>query len=52
MVRRLSGYEVLRISKEWLLTVGERFREKVALKISTGGICFRKIKIIKGKRAW
>lgn len=27
----------------------ERFGEKVALKISTGRICFRKIKMIKGE---
>lgn len=43
--------EVLWISKEWIFTADERFGEKVELKISIGGICFRKFKVIKGKKA-
>lgn len=42
--------EVLWISKEWIFTADERFREKVERKISIGGICFRKFKVIKGKK--
>lgn len=31
-----------------MFTMDERFGENLALKISTGRICFRKIKMIKG----